>query len=352
MTTRSPIVSLLTVTETTVLSPAQKMFQKLIRDIDLKRQLLRDWETAIAVHHRKYADQFLPVLNTFNELRETLLVTLDNAYGEKGLSKNMRQKIQTIICTLAGELLASDDNDTVKDIYNRHSDTDYDTELQAELEDWQATMADFMGIPVEEEMPQSPEEWLRHMQEEQDAESMQRETAKNTRKKSAKVSAKEAKEKEAELQVSQSIREVYRQLAKMIHPDKEQDLAERERKTLLMQRVNEAYQKKSLLTLLEIQLEVEQIDQAALQNISEERLKHYNKILKTQYTELCQEIRDVEFSFKDRFGIDYDRRLAPKQLIPNLQAEIRDIDRRTASLKEDLRIMKTVEGVKLWLKYL
>jgi len=350
--TLSPIVQAFSETDAKILTKSQKTFQKLIEDIDLKRQLLREWESESTRHHRKYADHFVPLLNSFNGLRETLLVTLDNAYGEKGLSKNMRQKIQDIICTLAGELLMGDDNDRVKEIYNRYSDTDYDTELQAELEDWQATMADFMDIPEEDAMPQSPEEWLRHMQEEQDAEARQREEAKNTRKKSAKASAKEAKEKEAEVQVSQSIREVYRQLAKVIHPDKEQDLAERERKTLLMQRVNEAYQKKSLLTLLEIQLEVEQIDQAALQNISEERLKHYNKILKTQYAELCQEIRDVEFSFKDRFGIDYDRRLAPKQLIPNLQKEIRDIDRRTASLKEDLRIMKTVEGVKLWLKYL
>ena len=51
--------------------------------------------------------------------------------------------------------------------------------------------------------------------------------------------------------MSQSIREVYRKLAGALHPDRESDPQERERKTALMQRVNQAYAKNNLLQLLD-----------------------------------------------------------------------------------------------------
>ncbi|WP_409015107.1 hypothetical protein [Caballeronia sp. LZ001] len=61
-----------------------------------------------------------------------------------------------------------------------------------------------------------------------------------------------------------------------------------------MQRANQAYGKNDLLKLLELQLELEHIDQRAINVISEDRLKHYNKILREQLGELDQEILHVE----------------------------------------------------------
>ncbi|MDR6450169.1 hypothetical protein J2794_006309 [Paraburkholderia terricola] len=65
-----------------------------------------------------------------------------------------------------------------------------------------------------------------------------------------------------------------------MHSDRETDPQDRDRNTALMQRANQANSKNSLLHLLELQLELENIDQSAINNIGEDRLKHYNKILK------------------------------------------------------------------------
>ena len=78
------------------------------------------------------------------------------------------------------------------------------------------------------------------------------------------------------------MREVYRKLASALNPDRESDPIERERKTALMQRVNQDYARNNLLELMELQLELEHIDQDALKNISQDRLKHYNAIMKEQ----------------------------------------------------------------------
>ncbi len=349
--TRSPIVALLTVTETTVLSTGQKTFQKLIQDIDAKRQILADWESVIALHQQKFQTQFLPLWERCNAKREALLLAMDQAYGYKGLSKTAKKRLEELICSVAQKHLSGENNETVRELYARYNGVDYETEQQDEFEEMKAAMADFFGIPLEDNEGNSPEDWMRHMQENMAREEVSRESAKQARKKSAKMLAKEAKAKEAESQISQSIREVYRQLAKALHPDQEQDPEERARKTILMQQVNEAYQKKSVLTLLELQLSVEQIDRSALVQISEERLTHYNQILRNQYRELLQEIADVEFGFKQRFNTGFERRLSPKQVMPNLQREIRNITDEIESLAHGLRMLGSVEGTKAWVRY-
>src|SRR3546814_14629934 len=60
-------------------------------------------------------------------------------------------------------------------------------------------------------------------------------------------------------------------------PDRESDERQRQAKTALMQRVNQAYAANDLLALLELQLEIEQIDPSHIANAGEARLKHYNK---------------------------------------------------------------------------
>ena len=78
------------------------------------------------------------------------------------------------------------------------------------------------------------------------------------------------------------MREIYRKLASALHPDRETDERQREAKTALMQRVNQADEAQDLLALLELQLQIEQIDESHIANAGEQRLKHYNKVLSQQ----------------------------------------------------------------------
>jgi hypothetical protein len=81
------------------------------------------------------------------------------------------------------------------------------------------------------------------------------------------------------MEPSQSVRDIYRKLASVLHPDRETDPTERERKTALIQRANQAYGRNDLLELLTLQIETEQIDAGALADIPEARLRHYNDVL-------------------------------------------------------------------------
>jgi hypothetical protein len=172
----------------------------------------------------------------------------------------------------------------------------------------------------------------------------------STRRKSAKQLAKEEKLKAEEAQTSLSIREVYRKLVSALHPDREPDVTERARKTSLMQRVNQAYKKKDLLQLLELQLELEQIDAKTIANLSDDRLKHFNKILQEQLAELQQEIAFVEWPLRERFGLNPYRAIEPDTVMKSFKREIRDVKNSIKILEQDFYIPGNLAALKLWIK--
>jgi hypothetical protein len=265
-----------------------------------------------------------------------------------------------VIVDLAGELVAARDDAQMKVIYNKHSQSDYDSEEAAGLEGLKSVFEDMLGLELGDDLDlNSPEEILerareqvRERQEQEDAERQARTERRAKRKKSAKQLAREAQQLADEQQLRQSIREIYRKLASAIHPDRETDPREHARKTTLMQRANQAYEKNNLLQLLELQLELEHIDQSAINNISEHRLKHYNKILREQLVDLDHEIMRVEDSFRAQFGLDPFDDLSPQTIMRDLAVEIVSAQRTIRTLKKDLLAIENVKTLKAWLKAL
>jgi hypothetical protein len=166
-----------------------------------------------------------------------------------------------------------------------------------------------------------------------------------------KPSARERKAQEAAAQATQSVREIYRKLASHLHPDRENDPAERERKTALMQRVNQAYADNKLLDLLQLQLEIEQIDPAHIAGLSEERLKHYNRVLAEQLNELQQEVQEVEGHFLMQYGLDPYRRIKPASLMRELRTHMQIIEHENLRLRQELNALRTdPAALKGWIK--
>ena len=341
-----------------LLSKAQKSFNSLIKQIEKQRALLEAWEHAIPRYQKKFTSEFLPLTDVLADFQEQMVYRLDAAWSQKGITKSERHLLSTLIADMALVLSKErDDNETLKAIYTKHSGLDYDQNEAEEMQGIQFMMEDILGVELDDAAGKmSPEEFLQHAQaqmaQKQAEEDQAREARRATRKKSAKQLAKEAQQEEEEKHVSQSIREVYRKLASALHPDREPDLQERERKTLLMQRVNDAYAKNNLLTLLELQLELEHIDQSTIDTISEDRLKHYNKVLKEQLSELQQENLRVEDDFRMQFGLDPFSPVSPKTILRDLDVEIIELKSANRGIERDLQVFGEVKSIKAWLKEL
>jgi hypothetical protein len=166
---------------------------------------------------------------------------------------------------------------------------------------------DEVDLDEEHRSATGPEELLervkRKLDENEDAAEQQRQARAAKSGANRKAQAAQARKDQAAKEISQSIRDVYRKLASALHPDREPDVDERQRKTLLIQRVNQAYAAGDLLTLLGLQLELEQIDAEHLTNVAPERLVHYTQILREQLADLDAEIAHHTQPFSDMLGI-------------------------------------------------
>lgn len=343
--------------ETASLSKAQKAFNTLVQQIEKRRERLGAWEAVMPVFQTKFVDELLPLEQTSTALRIRLLNQLDDAYLQKGLSKAEQRTLSGMIANMARDLLDFSDDAQLKAIHDRHSAADHGSNAAVEPEP-ESESESTPGVTAADDLDSlSPEELMARMQAELDeqferdmAEHAAREAQRAKRKKAPRQSAALAKREAEQAEASRSIREVYRKLASALHPDRETDPREQERKTVLMQRVNHAYANGKLLQLLELQLEIEQIDRHAINGLGEDRLARYNGILEDQLRELDQEIQDVETGFRRTYGIAPSVKVAPDTIMRMLTRDIAGTQRGIHDLNLTLREFDDPANVREWLK--
>jgi hypothetical protein len=340
------------------LSKGQKLFNTLVKKIEASRHDLAQWQATMGIYRQKVASDYMPLLDKFKGLQAAMVLALDQALERHKLTKPERRFVAEVICDVAEPLVAQSDDAVMKAIYNKYSDIDFDAQEAAAAKSMQAAMSQMFGVEIDEaadvSSPQDVLEQVKLQMEKARLLEMERqdeqEVRRSQRKKTAKQQAREDKQKADSEQTSQSIREVYRKLVSALHPDRESDPVERARKTGLMQRVNQAYDKKDLLLLLELQLELEHIDAATIAGLSEERLKHFNKILKDQLAELEQEIAYLEEPMRQMFQLSPYQRLAPQGVMPRLLTDIAVLQRNIRHIKRDIEIPGNLAAFKAWIK--
>ncbi|PPC91075.1 MAG: hypothetical protein CTY34_05345 [Methylobacter sp.] len=356
------IAKITPVADNKTLSKAQKQFNALTKKIDAAKKSLREWQETISDYYHKVGGEYEELTQLYNSERIKLVQLFDGAYENKLFKKTDKAKIQYLITEITEELMVEQGMTELKDLYNKYSEIDFDTLQQQD----NAIAGDFIkamveqtyGVEIEGELDlSSPEQMMNLLHEKlqdqkarEEEQQRQAEERRSKRKKSAKQLAQEAKKQQEEQSISQSIREVYRKLTSALHPDREQDPVERERKTGIMQRVNAAYGKKDLLSLLELQLEAEQIDQTHMNNIAEDRLKYINKILKEQLDELQLEIDQLVFPIKLQLNMPPYLLLSPKRLLQELELDIEEIRRAVSQIREELAAYQDLTILKASLK--
>ena len=84
--------------------------------------------------------------------------------------------------------------------------------------------------------------------------------------------------------------------------------------------------------------------------MSEDRLKHFNKILKEQLAELEQEIEHVEMPLRAQFNQDSFQTLTPASVMPQLNRDIADLKRHVKVIKQELLMLQDLPALKAWIK--
>jgi len=334
------------------LTPAQKRFNTLIRQIEQARKTLAAWHDNVASYRQAYATVLRPMQTQLLAGSRQWVIALDALLDQRSWTKAERDTLRQLLCNAAGDLLEAHGEDPeLKALFDKHAEVDFDTEQREAMLAMKGLTEALTGLDLGDEQGIETEDDLfarmeQGFQARAAAGQAEHEKKGGRRRKSA---AQQRREAEAQ-QATQSVREVFRKLASALHPDRETDPRQREQKTALMQRVNQAYAANDLLALLELQLEIEQIDASHIANASADRLKHYNKVLAEQLAELKAEAEHVEMEFRMQFGMEPGWGMNPRKLGALLEQTSRRWRAELNEQQREMRMLGDVAATKRWLK--
>jgi len=336
------------------LSKTQKDFNRLIDRIAGLRAHLAQWETADEACRQRAAAELTPLQQRLTGLQRDALLWIDMylVHPPKGerLTKALRAKLVAMLRLLATAVLQAGDDAEVEAAHDRHSRQSH-REAQREQADLAAAMlGQAMGDDsLFEGEAGSVDELLQRASQrlhaqgdddaDADADAAGAEPAPGQR--PSREDKARARDTKALQEASQSVRDVYRRLASSLHPDREPDASERARKTLLMAKVNAAYDSNDLLALLTVQMEIEQIDAEHLAGVPDTRLRHYIRVLKEQQQALEAELAALQVPVAEERGTAPGLLAWPAMLLRRaLDADLQRQRQAIAAISDDMQVLR------------
>lgn len=336
------------------LTPAQRKFNAALEKIERQKIALAEWQQAHDLCQQEVAYKFDPLKQQLTDEQIQLALFLDDVLTCHKLSKSQQQKLTHLIGELCERLVDHTDHPQLISLYQRYFPETEDTQSAEEKAEMEAAMRaafkDAFGFSLDESIDlDDPDAITQQVFEQQQAQHSAH--TQRPHKKTAKQLEKEAKEQAEAKQAQQSIQSIYRQLVKTLHPDREADADERERKTAIMQQVTVAYEEKNLIKLLELQLQETQISQQ-LHQLTEDKIKPFIHLLEQQWQQLKADTTMIEQQYKIMLGMSAYDKLTPKKLHAYLREDMRRIEAHLKQIRSDKRMFEQdINALKVWLKY-
>jgi hypothetical protein len=333
----------------------QQRFNSLIKKVAQLKRELQAWSQARPELYGAVAE-YQRLQDDHRATMSELVRLLDRLYADRTLTAKDRTELRQVICDTAADLLHAGGDEGLKAIYNKHARSDFDAEAARDDADqaqiMKAALEEGLGMDFGEADISSFEDLERAaMQQlsEREREAAHREARKTRRKKSSRQLASEARREAETAQVGKTLQDIYRKLAILLHPDHEQDPEERARKTLLMQEVNVAYERKDLLQLLELRLRFERVDERQVNTIAEDRLAHFNTLLAEQVRQLQEELATIEAPWRFELDMLGSMKLTPTRVQSAVRNDLRELASTIAQTRRDLQELSDPRKLKAWL---
>ncbi|MBP3518098.1 MAG: J domain-containing protein [Parabacteroides sp.] len=289
------------------LSAAQSEFNRLNKKIVALRDDIRELPEREQIIKTFFDEQAASLFDEERDLTLRLLERLDAAYeGGMKLTKKEKNILPELLLKEMEYVddfnLSEEQQQRVDELSDKYQDIASGmTREEREKEAVEAAMAfcSMMGVKPNAKMKKAKttaefEEALEdHLMKEWEKK-MEKAEDRGTKKASSgfkekKLSKRELKQKLQEEQTMKSIRGIYIELVKALHPDKELDEKMRQLKEERMKQLTKAYQAKDLASLLRMQIEWLEESSVSPETQTDDVLKRYNKLLRSQLQRLEEE---------------------------------------------------------------
>lgn len=340
-----------------VLTKLQKQFNSSIQKINTLKNKIQFVKTEIDQIQVKITSEILPLEKKLFEVQIKEVIYLDALFQQNIFKKRDNETLSEMILERVSELINRTESPELEDIFTRHNNGISFEEANEEAnkmasETLKDSFSSIFGMKFDEDADLSdPEKLQAYLDQQVAADEAEYEARKANRTKTAKQLEKEEKRRQEEKKLTKTSRQIYMELVKAFHPDREKDELEKERKTLLMHRITEAYEKDDLFDLLRLRLELLGTD---FENSNDESLKHYVKLLKQQVLELENELTEIASfgqssffgpSLYDRFGSDDYQTLESKfkKEIANLKKIIKNEEKQAPFYKDSVQVKYLID---------
>lgn len=333
------------------LTQGQRTFNRWICRIeDLRREMAQETERLDRLMGA-YAAELHPLEVGIMEQRKAMVRALRPFLRGMGLNgRRQRETLRTLLYTqleeiqsIAGPVWTDPDLqelwEELEMVFraqrNRQEDTLFDDFQFLAEEEFRA-----MGLKVDlskfrpgmtpQEFQEALEDARRQVEEAPDPEPQPRRTSKGRPDAKPRLAAAD-RERLAEELRQRDLGSLYKQLAKLLHPDLESDPVRREEKESAMKRLTTAYKARDLHALLELELEWIRHEGTDAARLSAEKLRVYNGILEEQVRDLERQLDELSlhprYAPLQRYSGPFDgpETLEPRRLRSRLTAELQEL---------------------------
>ncbi|MHB1870944.1 MAG: J domain-containing protein [Steroidobacteraceae bacterium] len=310
------------------LTAAQRRFNTLLKRIETLRAEFEQWQGFMDVHVRRITTEMAPRAARLRERQTALAQLLDRQYTHPALGRRNREPLRSLLLGLLTEMLAEEETAELIALYDRHAPTPRADEqrmgfelLRALAEELPIDLAAYEGEPT----PEAFAAWFADAEED----------SAPRRRRRAKTAAEGSARGVGELD-SHTLRTVFRRLASKLHPDRESDAGEHQRKTALMQELNAAYASGDLLRVLELQQSVDARAAEALAELDDAQLKPYLGQLQRQAKGLREQIDALITPLAMAFPGRSPRSMTPAGLQREFERALAELDHTQRCVAQDL----------------
>lgn len=339
------------------LSPAQQSFNKLLSRIHNVTVMLQALDERVHKFQGPHQRAMAALRSQADDQLKAMLLLLHAHLQTLSLSKAQRRDLSQMVADLLlqTEHLQDPELLALLDLY--YSKKEQAQWAQDDAEDIQS-LRDLVRATFaaneQPDLPDDPDALMALLMQrialnkgpvEGQAQPARRKRQKNTRQQQA------AEQAEQELlDAKTTLRNIYRQLASALHPDRESDPEERTRKTELMSQANAAYERQDLATLLKLQLQTTALDAEAISRMADEKLRTMGTLLKQQLATLEAELQQSEMRASHALGFPVSAKHADHVIERELQRQQDELQHHLKLLQADLDRLRDPAEIKGWIK--
>ena len=346
------------------LSKNQQEFNKLTIKIEKLQKEIEKKQDKLNHAVKVYGAELYPLKKKFSVENKKNIVLLWEHYKANKLSKKDQKTLKEIVSEELEYLLdglTEEPDAELKKLYKEIEGRNFDDDVKEDEDATKKILKEFLknakvdlsdiDINDGEALYQK---MFEHESKMHNANPFERKNVR-TKTKSAKQIEAEKIEAAAEELKKKNISTIYKQLAKLFHPDLEQDEERKVEKMLLMQELTAAYEAKNLHALLTLELKWIHKENDHLESLTEEKLAVYLQILKEQVNDLTEQKRAIilhpQYNILfEEYGMEvhqYPLETIQRDIL-NITKQIKNLKELTFLFESDYALTHVKQYIKKW----